>query len=231
MTAARPERDPTPAAEAMGLGYFLGWWWFRFFFATYQPRRIMHAARVPARGPAILAANHASFIDPPLIGSATPRVLQYLARESAFSNPVAGAILRSWNCVPLDRDGGSARGLKTILNRLRDGQAIMMFPEGTRSPDGRLQPARPGLGLAIARSSAPVIPIRVFDTHEHYGRGHWLPRPGRVVVKFGRPMHFREERDRAKSGTPEERKEIYRRIADTLMAAIGALTPVPDDTD
>ncbi|MSU41170.1 MAG: 1-acyl-sn-glycerol-3-phosphate acyltransferase [Pedosphaera sp.] len=229
MNPASGTGAPSPSAERMTPGYFLACCWFRIFFATYQPRTIYHVERVPKSGPAILAANHVSLIDPPLVGTATRRVLHYLARESAFTNPIAGAILRSWNCVPLDRDGGSARGLKTILEHLRNGQAIMMFPEGTRSPDGKIQSARPGIGLAIVKSGAPVIPIRVFGTFELFGRKHLLPRPGCVAVKFGKALDFADARAQAADCTPARRKEIYQEVSDALMAAIGALQPTSDD--
>ena len=102
----------------MNLSYFIGSSGFRLLFATYFRWRIYHRERVPQSGPVILASNHASFLDPPLIGSALRREINYLARESLFRFPVVGALLRSWNAVPVDRDGGGASGLRAILNRL-----------------------------------------------------------------------------------------------------------------
>src|SRR4051812_4460087 len=126
----------------MKASYFIGWSLFRVLYATCFRWRIFNAERVPKSGPVILAGNHASYLDPPLIGSALPRDINYLARESLFRFPVVGVILRSWNCVPVDREGGGGAGLKAILNRLEKGGGIILFPEGTRTRDGRLQPAR-----------------------------------------------------------------------------------------
>ena len=98
------------------------------------------------------------------------RGINYLARENLFRLPVVGWVLRQWNVVPVDREGGGAKGLKAILDRLLAGGAIIVFPEGTRSRDGRLQPARSGIGLTVIKSAAPVIPVRVFGTFEAYGR-------------------------------------------------------------
>src|SRR6187551_1485637 len=154
----------------MNLSYRLGWMGFRALFKLYFRWRIYGTENVPLTGPVILASNHGSFLDPPLVGSALPRDINYLARESLFRFPGVGAVLRSWNSVPVDRDGGGARGLKMILDRLLKGGAIILFPEGTRTRDGKLQPARSGIGLTVIKSTAPVIPVRVSGTYEAFGR-------------------------------------------------------------
>src|SRR5215475_12427085 len=157
--------------------YFLGWSFYRSLFALYFGWRVYHDDRVPRKGPVILAANHASFLDPPLVGSGLHRDINYLARKSLFRVPLLGWILRTVNAVPVDRDGGGAAGLKAIMDRLHDGGAIILFPEGTRTLDGRLQPARSGVGLTVIKSDAPVVPVRVFGTFEAYGRHLKFPRP------------------------------------------------------
>ena len=146
--------------------------------------------RVPLEGAVILASNHASFLDPPLVGSGVRRGINYLARENLFRFPVMGWVLRQWQVVPVDRDGGGAAGLRAILDRLLAGGAIILFPEGTRTRDGKLQPARSGIGLTVIKSTAPVVPVRVFGTFEAYGRHMRFPRPHRVAVKYGQPMRF-----------------------------------------
>ena len=154
----------------MNLSYRIGWSVFRVMYATYFRWRVFNAERVPLQGGVILASNHASFLDPPLVGSGLKRDINYLARESLFRFPGIGALLRSWNAVPVDRDGGGAKGLKKILDRLLAGGGIILFPEGTRTKDGKLQPARSGIGLTVIKSAAPVVPVRVFGTFEAYGR-------------------------------------------------------------
>jgi 1-acyl-sn-glycerol-3-phosphate acyltransferase len=197
-------------------------------YATYFRWRVFNAERVPSNGGVILASNHASFLDPPLVGSALSRDINYLARESLFRFPGVGALLRSWNAVPVDRDGGGAKGLKIILDRLLAGNGIILFPEGTRTPDGKLQPARSGIGLTVIKSTAPVVPVRVFGTFEAYGRNHTFPRPHRVIVKYGRPMTFEALRAEAKTCAKAQLKEIYQQVADEIMAAIAKLEPKPD---
>src|SRR3974390_3541109 len=92
--------------------YFLGWSAYRAFFKVYCRWQVFNAGRVPLEGPVILASNHASHLDPPLVGSGLPRQVNYLARKTLFRLPVAGWILRQCQAVPVDRDGGGAAGLK-----------------------------------------------------------------------------------------------------------------------
>jgi 1-acyl-sn-glycerol-3-phosphate acyltransferase len=183
---------------------------------------------VPQQGGVILASNHSSFLDPPLVGAGLKRDINYLARESLFRFPGIGALLRSWNSVPVDRDGGGAKGLKNILARLLAGGGIILFPEGTRTKDGNLQPARSGIGLTVIKSTAPVVPVRVFGTFEAYGRHVTIPRPHRVVVKYGKPLDFEKLRAEAKTCDKTRLKEIYQQVADEIMAAIAKLEPKAD---
>jgi len=212
----------------MNISYRLGWIFFRTLYAVYFRWRVFNAGRVPPTGAVILASNHASFIDPPLVGAALQRPINYLARESLFRFPGIGALLRSWNSVPVDRDGGGAAGLKGILDRLLAGGGIILFPEGTRTRDGRLQPARSGIGLVVVKSDAPVVPVRVFGTFEAFGRNCKFPRPRRIAVKFGEPMRFEKFRAEAENCSRARLKKIYREIADEIMAAIAKLEPRED---
>ena len=207
----------------MNLSYRLGWNGFRLVYATVFRWRVLDAQNVPLQGPVILASNHASFIDPPLVGAGLKRDINYLARESLFRFPGIGALLRSWNAVPVDRDGGGARGLKASLDRLLAGGAIILFPEGTRTKDGQLQPARSGIGLTVIKSSAPVVPVRVFGTFEAFGRHMIIPRPHRIAVKYGAPLDFAKLRTEAKTCDKQRLKQIYQEVADEIMAAIARL--------
>jgi 1-acyl-sn-glycerol-3-phosphate acyltransferase len=214
----------------MRTSYFIGWSCFRFIYRFYFRWRVIHPERVPLTGPVILAANHMSYLDPPLVGSALPRDINYLARDTLFRYPGVGWVLRSWNSVPVDRDGGGAAGLKAILDRLLAGGGIILFPEGTRSPDGKLMKARSGIGLTVIKSTAPVVPARVFGTFEAYGKHITIPRPHPIAVKYGMPMDFAALRAEAKSCSKARLKEIYQEVADEIMAAIAKLEPCRDKT-
>jgi 1-acyl-sn-glycerol-3-phosphate acyltransferase len=209
--------------------YFAGWIFFRALYKFYFGWRVYNAERVPTRGPVILASNHASFVDPPLVGAGLKRQINYLARENLFRFPVLGWILHQWQVVPVDREGGGAKGLKMILDRLLAGGAIILFPEGTRTRDGKLQPARSGIGLTVIKSNAPVVPVRVFGTFEAYNRHMRLPRPFHsLTVKYGRPMQFEKLRNEAKTCSKQRLKEIYQQVADELMQTIATLQPCED---
>jgi 1-acyl-sn-glycerol-3-phosphate acyltransferase len=212
----------------MNFVYFLGWSAFRFVYATYFHCRVFNSERVPLTGPVILASNHASYLDPPLVGSGVRRGINYLARDTLFRYPGMGWLLHKWDAVPVDRDGGGAAGLRLILDRLLAGGAIILFPEGTRSRDGKLQPARSGIGLTVIKSTAAVVPVRVFGTYEAYGRNMKFPRPHRVAVKYGRPMYFEKLRAEAKICSKPRLKEIYQEVANEIMAVIAKLEPCED---
>jgi 1-acyl-sn-glycerol-3-phosphate acyltransferase len=206
--------------------YFIGWSFYRALFRFYFGWRVYNAERVPLKGSVILASNHASYLDPPLVGSGIKRDINYLAREDLFDFPIAGWVLRKVQAVPVDREGGGARGLKAILERLLAGGGIILFPEGTRTRDGKLQPARSGIGLTVIKSAAPVVPVRVFGTYDAYGRHVRFPRPcRRVVVKYGRPLNFDLLRAEAQVCSKPRLKEIYQQVTEEIMGAIEKLEP------
>jgi len=212
----------------MNLSYRLGWCFFRCVYSTYFRCHFFNPERVPKEGPVILASNHASFIDPPLVGAGFHRAVNYLGRNTLFDVPVLAALLRSWKVVPVDREGGGGAGLKAILDRLLEGGIILLFPEGTRSADGKLRPAKSGIGLTVIKSSAPVVPVRVFGTFEAFGRHMKFPRPRRVAVKYGHPLDFKALREEAKICPKPRLKDIYQQVADEIMAEIGRLEPTED---
>ncbi len=212
----------------MNIVYRLGWTVFRALYATYFRWRVYNAERVSASGAVLLASNHASFLDPPLVGSGLHRECTFLARDTLFRFGPTRWLLNQWQAVPIDRDGGSATGMKRILQALNNGRAVILFPEGTRTRDGQLQRVRSGVGLIAAKTDAPVVPVRVWGTFEAFGRNVKIPKPRRVTVKYGEPLYFRELRAEAKDCSKERLKEIYQQIADEIMAAITKLEPKPD---
>jgi 1-acyl-sn-glycerol-3-phosphate acyltransferase len=193
---------------------------FRVYFRVYHRGRIYHAKRLPDDGAFILAGNHVSFLDPPFFGLCCRREAFYMARDTLFRNPIAGWILRSWNCVPISRDRGDIGALRTMLRMLGEGKAVLMFPEGTRSPDGTLQEARAGIGMVVAKANAPVMPMRIFGTDRALPKGASLPRPAQVTVVFGEPFRYplpagfeNLRGDELKAFYLEIGREIMRRIA------------------
>lgn len=210
-------------AARMSWTYRTAWWAARLAARWIYRTRIEHVHRIPAVGPVILASNHASLADPPLIGGSVPRAVSFLARDTLFQIPVLGWYIRKLNAVPVNRDGGGGAGLKAILDRLHGGAAILLFPEGTRTSDGRLRPARSGIGLTVIKSGAPVVPIRLHGTYEAWGRHQRFPGPGRFRVVVGEPLRFEALRAEAKTCDKERLKAIYQEVADTIMGRIAEL--------
>ena len=132
-------------------------------------------------------------------------------------------LIRSINALPVDREGKSPRGLKSIVARLAEGKPVVLFPEGTRSLDGGLLPARSGVGLAVAKSGAPVVPVRVFGSFEAYSRKMWLPRPRKISVVFGQPIRFDEMIEAARAQGKDRMKAVYPEISERIMASIASL--------
>jgi 1-acyl-sn-glycerol-3-phosphate acyltransferase len=213
----------------MNFIYWLGWTGFRAIYATYFRWRVLHPERVPKTGAVLLASNHASFLDPPLVGSGLRRECTFLARDTLFRFRFTRWLLSHWQAVPIDRDGGGATGMRRILEALSRERAVILFPEGTRTRDGQLQHVRSGVGLLVAKSEAPVVPVRVWGTFEAYGRNVKFPKPKRVTVKYGQPLHFHELRAEAKNCSKDRLKVIYQQIADEIMAAIAQLEPRRDE--
>lgn len=197
------------------VGYHLTKLLGRIFFRL----RVVHRERMINHGPVILAANHQSFLDPPCAGSASDRSIFFLARRTLLDGPILGWLLPKLNVIPVDSEGGKDRtALKALIRILRAGEGTLVFPEGQRSPDGKLQPALPGLGLVIAKTLAPVVPMRIFGAFEAWPLHEKWPRPGRVTVVVGEPIYFAEQ-DIEGAG-----KDLYLRLSQRVMDAISALS-------
>lgn len=170
---------------------------------------------LPESGGYIVAANHASHLDPPIVGLFLPRQVAFFARKTLWKPGIAAWWLDAVGTIPVDRDGGtSIDALKRVLRALAGGRAVIVFPEGTRSPNGELQAARPGVGFLACRAQVPVVPARVFGSFEAFGKDGRLRLGTPVSVAYGRPL-LPPEYDH-----PEDGKERYARTADRIMEAI-----------
>jgi 1-acyl-sn-glycerol-3-phosphate acyltransferase len=181
--------------------------------------RWLHRERMINHGPVILAANHQSFLDPPFAGSASDRAIYFLARRTLLDGPILGWLLPKLNVIPVDSEGGKDRtALKALIRILRAGEGTLVFPEGQRSPDGNLQSALPGVGLVIAKTLAPVVPIRIFGAYEAWPIGQKWPRLCPVTVVVGEPIYFTEK------DLQPATKDLYTRLSQRVMDAIAALS-------
>ncbi len=152
--------------------------------------RVSGAEKIPRQGPCIIAANHASYLDPPFLGCGVKhRKLHYIARSTLFRNPVLVFLFRKWGVVALDRErGGDVGALRQALRLLKEGHVLALFPEGTRTPDGTIRDAKPGVGFLVTKAGVPVIPAYIEGTFRCLPKGRKFPRLGRVSVYFGEPI-------------------------------------------
>jgi 1-acyl-sn-glycerol-3-phosphate acyltransferase len=143
---------------------------------------------IPASGGAMVLSNHQSHLDPPLIGLASNRRLNFLARDTLFHFAPLGWFIWSVNGIPIDREGSGLSGLKETLRRLKQGGAVVIFPEGTRSPNGQISPLKPGFSSLARRASVPLIPVGIAGAYEAWPRQNLFPRSKPVAIVFGPPL-------------------------------------------
>jgi 1-acyl-sn-glycerol-3-phosphate acyltransferase len=167
-------------------------------------------------GPAIMAANHQSYLDPPLVGITCREELYFLARKTLFEKKLLGPLISRVNALPVDLSRGDLTAVRTIINLLKDGHRTVIFPEGTRSLDGNIQPARPGIGMIIAKTLVPVVPMRIFGSFQAWPKGGKIaPHPVTVVV--AKPIRFTQE------DLSGNNRETYQKISERVLAAIVAI--------
>ncbi|MBI2883123.1 MAG: 1-acyl-sn-glycerol-3-phosphate acyltransferase [Candidatus Methylomirabilis oxyfera] len=171
---------------------------------------------IPRTGPAILAANHVSYIDPIIIGIAIQRPVRFMAKKELFRMPLFGWLLRQFGTIPINRYRTDVQAFKRATSLLEAGEIIAIFPEGTRGDGVDLRPAKPGIGLIAARTGAPVIPTFHRGTGKVFPRGAWLPRPYRITVKFGAPCLFAQKQ-------AEREQDQVVMFSQTIMEKIAAL--------
>ena len=188
---------------------------------AFRPK-VRGLRNVPAKGPLIIASNHLSFSDSIFMPMVVPRKVTFLAKSEYFTSPGPKGLLKKLTFialgqVPVDRSGGrrSEAALITGLKVLSDGACLGIYPEGTRSPDGRLYKARTGIARLAIESGAPVVPVAMFDTDKIQPTGQVVPNVKRVGMTFGEPMYF--------EGDPTDLEHL-RNVADTIMKAIGELS-------
>lgn len=152
--------------------------------------RVYGASNVPLEGAALLVANHQSHLDPPIIAVSTPRTQWILARVGLFRNRFFGWLIRTLMALPIDESAGDIRAIRQATEKLEMGEALCLFPEGSRSPDGAMRPFKRGAVLLIRRSRCPIVPVAVEGCFDAFPRGARLPRlfGQRTGVMFGRPI-------------------------------------------
>ena len=162
----------------------------QLFFRLGFGLEVSGREHVPKRGAFIVAANHVSFLDPPLVGAVCPRRLRFLARTDLYRRPLLGAFLRGVHAIPLQRDAADLAAMRAALACLRRGEAVTIFPEGGRQCSGELGVAKRGVGLLADTARAPIVPALVEGTFQALPPGARRLRRAKIRVAFGEPIPY-----------------------------------------
>ncbi len=194
---------------------FLYWFFKTIFYIVlkvFNRLEVIGSENVPEKGGVIVAANHVSYLDPIVIGVALKRRATYIAKQELFKVPLLGIFVKSFS-FPVDRDRPHPSTIKEAVNRLKQGELIVMFPEGGRSVDGNLLDAKRGIGMIATISRSPVVPALIEGTNNALPTGRKILRPSKIRVIFGNPIEVKEEKD----------KHSQERISKDIMEAIRSL--------
>ena len=197
------------------LGYHIVSTVSKLFFSL----QILYPERSIQNGPLILAANHQSYLDPPIIGLAADREVFWLAKKTLFSWPILGKLFPKLNVIPVDIQKNDSSALRILIRYINQGKAVVIFPEGARTLDGQMQKAQPGLGMLICKTQAPVLPLRIFGAREALPRGSSNLNFTPVSIVVGEPIYFSK-----KDMLGDNKREIYQKLSDQVMDAIAALS-------
>jgi len=167
------------------------YWFFKailyVFFKVFNKLEVIGSENVPEEGGVIVAANHVSYLDPPLMGVALKRQATYMAKEGLFKIPLLGAVIRLFS-VPIKRGRPHPSTIKEAVNKLKKGELIVIFPEGSRSVDGKILDAKKGVGVIAGISRMPVVPALIKGTEKALPVGARFLRPAKITVIFGNPI-------------------------------------------
>ncbi|HEV3025517.1 MAG TPA: lysophospholipid acyltransferase family protein [Pirellulales bacterium] len=150
--------------------------------------RVEGREHVPSTGGVLVLSNHQSHLDPVLIGLACDRRINYLARETLFGFAPFRWLIYSLDAIPIDREGLGLAGVKETLRRLKQGEMVLIFPEGTRTRDGQIATLKPGFALLARRTSVPLVPVAIEGAYDAWPRRRLLPASATIHIRFGEPL-------------------------------------------
>ena len=202
--------------------FFIG-----IFSRLFFPLRIIGSEKIPKEGGVIIAANHLSYLDIPLLGysinKTTRRHADFMAKKELFAVSILGFLFRKLSSFPIDREKVDRAGLREAVKRLQSGRMVAIYPEGTRSRDGRLHAGKPGVGMIVRMSGKKVVPAAIQGTDKALPPGRWLARPNPVTIKFGRPLDFGDIKSGESGGKEGNEREGAEQITKVIMDNIAEL--------
>ncbi len=184
-----------PKSKPLAERKIVGWMWYegcrlmvRLAFTYAFEVRYSGQENIPRNGGVLVASNHQSHLDPPLIGGGCKRHMSYLARDSLFRFAPFAWLIHSFGAIPIDREGLGLSGVKETLRRLKQGKMVLVFPEATRTRDGEIGRFKPGFASMAVRSNAAILPAAIEGAYQAWPRRRRFPGFGLIHVHFGRPL-------------------------------------------
>jgi 1-acyl-sn-glycerol-3-phosphate acyltransferase len=202
--------------------YFLGCVLINLMLRIFWRLRKVGAEFIPQKGGVIIASNHAAYVDPPCVGAVSPRELYYLAKSELFNNGLFGWLLRKYNAFPITRGSFDRKGISQAAKLLKQGKALLLFPEGTRSRDGNFLEPKLGVGKIAKEAGVPIVPTYIANSKDLLSA---LLKRKKLVILFGSPI-LRSWLDRI-----PKNKEGYKRIGQEIMSRIKMLKEKVENDD
>ncbi len=168
--------------------YGIFYWWFRLTMFPLYRIRVFGRENVPPHGPVLIASNHQSFLDPIFCQIPVHRPMHYLSRDTLYDHWFFGPLIRTLNTIPVRRGQSDIAAMRAVIDKLRLGHAVVIFPESTRTEDGRIGEIKAGFALLARRSGATIVPTILDGAYEAWPRHQKYPRLGRVGVLYGHPI-------------------------------------------
>lgn len=198
--------------------YFMIQTFARALLKASFPIKVLHQERLIEEGPAVIVANHQSFLDPPLLGCLYTEPVWFLARKTLFDAPVLKQVLPFCHTFGINQERPDPAAILQVIRKIREGNRLIIFPEGARTPDGHMHDAMPGIGLILSKlGSIPVQPIRIEGAYDCLPIHRTLPRRCPITLSVGEPIRFSPQELKARG------RDAQRSIGKKLMDAIAAL--------
>lgn len=213
---ARQETVTPPKGTAL---YRVSSYCLGLLFRWYNRWEVAGREHIPDSGGVLLIANHTSYADPPIAGPSCPRPVNFMAKSELFRIPVLAPIIRRTHAFPVQRGAADQHALRRAVRLLKRDQVLLIFPEGTRSADGRLQPFEPGAAFIALASGAAVVPMAIDGADHVLPRGRPFLLPGKLRVRFGPPV------DLSRFTGQRRTREMLQEACDDMHAALAALLP------
>jgi len=222
-----PPPDPTPPFR---FDYAVARWGVRIAALLGGRFRCFHKDRVPLRGGVLIVCNHQSFLDPLLAALALNRECSFMARSTLWNHQFLGKLIGRFNAYPVKRDSADLTAIKDTLRRLKAGQAIVVFPEGTRTTTGRINPLRGGVATIAQKAGVPIVPVLIEGAYAMWPRHARLPRPAQIWVEYGHPIWPKDMADQSQEVVTAQLQSTLESMHNALRRRYG-LPPFDYETD